>query len=489
MKQNNSLPLWRVVLIAVFSVIGLTCAFILQDDARLIVGYGHGYPTDWKEESQNGKIFDHDSQGHYIRGNWEYVSESRIGNVSNLDSRGYPLENNWVNIGNIYWCLQDFEDVNANEDFGKLIQLYAYDITGWDDPNYGEEASLWIYDISPKLRKTKKSSSKFYKEICDSYTMGANSMWKKTNALNNVLVLKSGPALDISMNTDQTSSSMLVEKFIVLKNNRVYSFHFTNDKIEVKGLNTFETFNKRCLSILKRFDFTSYERWKVRYAKGISLVNKEQKERYYWCRNLFVLSVLSLVLVFFLFFKKLGNLNLFAKRLAIYDVIGFFLAVIALIFASIKELSINTEHLSWYVITFYIHYGLLCSIMYRYLAGKSNLADSNKYSLIPNWLNEASILKSERSKRILLILLLYPLFFVLPLPYIGDLIFIFYILPVAFIFLIIYGIAWIRGGKTSNPKILKESVPEQQNGKVFCRHCGKLIDADSEYCCYCGKKV
>lgn len=464
MKQNNTLPLWRVVLIAVFSVIGLTCAFILQNNSRLIVNYHYDYVENW--------------------GN-----DSRIGNISDRDSRGYPLNNNWVNIGNIYWCSQDFEDVNANEDFGKLIQLYAYDITDWDNPNYGEEASLWIYDISPKLRKAKKNSSNFYKEICDSYTVGANSMWKKTNALNNVLVLKSGPALDISMNTDQTSSSKLVEKFIVLENDRVYSFHFTNDKIEVEGLNTFDTFNKRCLSILKRFDFTSYERWKVRYTKYTYLAKKEQKERNYWNRNLFVLSVLSLVLIFFLFFKKLGNHNLFAKKLAIYDVIGFLLAVIALVIASINELDINTKHVSWYVIISYIHYGLLCSIMYRYLAGKSNIADSYKYSLIPNWLNKVSILKSERSKRTLLILLLYPLFFVLPLPYIGDFILIFYILPVAFIFLIIYGIIWVIGGKTSNSKISKESVPEQQNSKVFCRHCGKLIDADSEYCCYCGKKV
>lgn len=464
MKKNSSLSLWRMILIAVFSVIGLTCAFILQHDSRLIVDYHYDYVENW--------------------GN-----KSRIGNISDRDSRGYPIKTNWVNIGNIYWCSQDFEDVNANEDFGKLIQLYAYDITDWENPNYGEEASLWIYDISPKLRKAKKNTGLFYKEICDSYTAGANSMWKKSNALNNVLVLKSGPALDITMNTDQTSSSKLVEKFIVLKNDRVYSFHFTNDKIEVKGLNTFETFNKRCLSILKRFDFTSYERWKVRYAKYLYLANKEQKERYYWNRNLFVLSVLSLVLVFLLFFKKLGNLNLFAKRLAIYDIFGFFLAVIALVISSINILDINTEHLSWYVIVSYIHYGLLCSIMYRYLAGKSNIADGNKYILIPNWFNKASILKSERSKRILLIFLLYPLYLVLPLPCIGDFIFVVYILPVAFIFLIIYAIIWVKDGKTSNPIILKESIPEQQNGKVFCRHCGRIIDADSEYCCYCGEKV
>ena len=198
-----------MILIAVFSVIGLTCAFILQHDSRLIVDYHYDYVENW--------------------GN-----KSRIGNISDRDSRGYPIKTNWVNIGNIYWCSQDFEDVNANEDFGKLIQLYAYDITDWENPNYGEEASLWIYDISPKLRKAKKNTGLFYKEICDSYTAGANSMWKKSNALNNVLVLKSGPALDITMNTDQTSSSKLVEKFIVLKNDRVYSFHFTNDKIEVK---------------------------------------------------------------------------------------------------------------------------------------------------------------------------------------------------------------------------------------------------------------
>ena len=124
--------------------------------------------------------------------------------------------------------------------------------------------------------------------------------------------------------------------------------------------------------------------------------------------------------------------------------------------------------------------------MSRYLSIKSNQVD-NIYNLIPNWLNNTFITDSEHKKRILYALLIYPLFFILPLPIIGDLFFVFYILPVALIFLIAYGVTWIKGAKMEE---MTTNVDASSNSdKIFCRHCGRQVDSDSKYCIYCGKKL
>jgi len=84
-----------------------------------------------------------------------------------------------------------------------------------------------------------------------------------------------------------------------------------------------------------------------------------------------------------------------------------------------------------------------------------------------------------------MIFLIYPFFLVVPLPVIGIFFLVFYILPVILILGIIWIVLWIREGKKMDGK------PQVQNDKarLYCRHCGKLIDADSDYCRYCGKKL
>ena len=466
MKMNYNLSVWRKILIAIFSDLALISIFLLKDHACLIIDY--------------------DSEKYYTA---DWLGESRIGNITKYDSRGYKLDNNWVNIGNIYWYSQDFEDVNANEDFGELIRLYSYSITDRDNPNYGENASLWIYDISTKLKKGKNNASDLYKDIYKSYTDGKNSMWRKTNASKQILALKSGPALKIQMDTTNLiSTAELTEKFLVLVNNRIYYFSFTNDQAKLNGLETFEKFDKRCLSVLKRFDFTSYGKWKAKYYKYNYLKGKEQNDRDYWCKILLSISLLSVVFVFLLFVKKVGNKNPFAKKLAVYNIISFCLAIAIIVLRSIYDSGIKERDVSIMIFVLYIHYGLLCSIMSRYLSIKSNQVD-NKYNLIPNWLNKTFITDTERKKRIIHIFLIYPLFFVSPLPIIGDIFLVFYILPVALIILIVNCAILVKGAKEKNIITNEDKILVQHSAKMFCRHCGKLIDSDSEYCSYCGRKL
>lgn len=467
METNYKLSLWRKILIAILSDIALVSIFLLKDHASLIVDY--------------------DTNRYYIDDYWP--EETRIGNITNYDSRDYKLNDNWVNIGNIYWHSQDLEDVNSNKDFGKLIGLYSYSITDRADPNYGENASLWIYDISTKLKKGKKDNvDNFYKGIYDSYADGKNSLWKKSNALKQILVLKEGPALKIQMDTtNQTSTAELVEGFLVLVNNRIYCISFTNDhQTKLNGLETFEKFDKRCLSVLKRFDFTSYGKWKNMYYKYKHLKEKERNIRDYWCNILLTISLLSIAFVFLLFLNRIGNKNIFAQKLVAYNIICFCLTATILVIESIYGSGIHEYDVSIFVFALYIHYGLLCAIMSRYLSIKSNQGD-NRFEFIPNWLNNRFIIGTERKKRILHTFLIYPLFFVFPLPIIGDMFFVFYILPVALIFLIVYGVTWIKGAKREE---MTTNVDASSNSdKIFCGHCGKQIDSDSEYCIYCGKKL
>lgn len=463
METNKKLSLWRKILIAILSDIALVSIFLLKDHASLIVDY--------------------DTSRYYIDDYWP--EETRIGNITNYDSRDYRLNDNWVNIGNIYWHSQDLEDVNSIKDFGKLIGLYSYSITDVGNPNYGENASLWIYDISTKLKKGKNNANDFYNDIYKSYTDGKNSMWEESNALKRVLVLKMGPSLRIQMDTtNQTSTSELEEEFLVLVNNRIYDISFTNDHQTKLNEETFEKFDKRCLSVLKRFDFTSYGKWKNMYHKYKYLREKEQDARDYWCNILLTISLLSIAFVFLLFLNRIGNKNIFAQKLVAYNIICFCLAITILVIESIYGSGIYEHDVSIFVFALYIHYGLLCAIMSRYLSIKSNQVD-NIYNLIPNWLNNTFITDSERKKRILYAFLIYPLFFILPLPIIGDLIFVLYILPVALIFLIAYGVTWIKGAKREE---ITTNV-DSNNDKIFCRHCGKQVDSDSEYCIYCGKKL
>ena len=48
----------------------------------------------------------------------------------------------------------------------------------------------------------------------------------------------------------------------------------------------------------------------------------------------------------------------------------------------------------------------------------------------------------------------------------------------------------VRDGIVEGAKDESEeaSVKSSTGGQIFCKHCGKQIDADSKFCSYCGKE-
>ena len=142
--------------------------------------------------------------------------------------------------------------------------------------------------------------------------------------------------------------------------------------------------------------------------------------------------------------------------------------------------------------------GLLYTIMMAFLSYRSN-ENYNKEYLIPSWVINTFNIRSVVGKRLLLVVLFFPLFYLFPIPIFGSYI-LFYILPVSVIVLIILGLKWIVDGRkvqvpsvtksaVANPTVTNPSLINKDTPKMYCRHCGKKIDADSGFCRYCGKKI
>lgn len=197
-----------------------------------------------------------------------------------------------------------------------------------------------------------------------------------------------------------------------------------------------------------------------------------------------VILMLSGTCIFFLIIKKTGKRNIQARRLALYIITSMIISLLVLgiliIENEIVEISAFIACVSASIIVF--------SLMERYLAKMSNLEYHNYY-LIPEWLSKFFKTDNEFRKRLLMVFLIYPFFFVVPVPFVGMVFFAYYILPVFLILCVIRNflciVSWVRDGE----KI--DAIPQVRNdrARLYCRHCGKLIDADSDYCRYCGKKL
>ena len=118
-----------------------------------------------------------------------------------------------------------------------------------------------------------------------------------------------------------------------------------------------------------------------------------------------------------------------------------------------------------------------------YLTKKSK-EDYTKHYLISPKLIKWFKLTTEYRKRLVMTFLIYPLFAITPIPIVGSFFLGFYIIPATFIMWVIYVVIWIRDGKILDSN-MKNS---ENNAKLYCKHCGKLIDAKSKFCQYCGKE-
>ena len=131
--------------------------------------------------------------------------------------------------------------------------------------------------------------------------------------------------------------------------------------------------------------------------------------------------------------------------------------------------------------------------MYPYLAQKSN-ESYNIHFLLPDIVQKWLKIQSEFKKRLILLFIVYPIILFLPIPFIKYFALVLYILPVILLLISIRCIIWIISWLNAGRKVDSNTSPHLKANKneiarIYCRHCGKLIDADSDYCRYCGKKL
>ena len=243
-----------------------------------------------------------------------------------------------------------------------------------------------------------------------------------------------------------------------------------------KGLGAdWEEYNQMSIPAKEEFIRTDFQE---RYDK---IVEKENDDREMWGRLLLSAVLLLGISIFLLVAKKLGKNNSHARNTALYCILCF--AINYIIHQFLVIFHPDYLEMERFVLFFFLFSLLTLPLMEVFLANRSK-QDYFNYYLIPDRLSE-KLFNNDYRKRLLMIFLIYPLFYIIPIPFAGLFVFLFYILPVLLILGIIWIIMWIKEGKGIDTK------PQIQNdrARLYCRHCGKLIDADSDFCRYCGKKL
>lgn len=273
---------------------------------------------------------------------------------------------------------------------------------------------------------------------------------------------------------------ILKNKFVSEAFRYLYSPYTANgvrDNRKGLGIN-WEKYNNMSISSKEEYIRSDFQE---RYD---SMKTESQYIKSLYEKIILVILMLSGTCIFFLIIKKIGKRNIQARRLALYIIISMIISLLVLGILIIKnetvEISAFIACVSASIIVF--------SLMERYLAKMSNLEYHNYY-LIPEWLSKFLKTDNEFRKRLLMVFLIYPFFFVVPVPFVGMVFFVYYILPVFIILCFIRNflciVSWVRDGKEI------DAIPQVRNdrARLYCRHCGKLIDADSDYCRYCGKRL
>ncbi|WP_406535027.1 hypothetical protein [Methanobrevibacter sp.] len=449
----------------------------------------------------------------YYPGSWNYDYGSHIGDISQQDQYGNPLPiiddyngnkyaARWFQFGGAEWysnVISNDIKTNANKDFGSLIRLYSYYDDNINHKYFGENAVLWVYDIEPKYIDLGITRDSLYTLLYKTYSKDTTNYWKPTKAFEPFLALTGGPGYTMSADDD---TGKFVEQIILFANDRVYSFHITNDKIEF-GKDVFQAFEERCFEIVRNIDFSKYRELEIDNYNNQIL----EMEMIKWRRILLSIIFLCMSLVFIMPIQKLGNRNIQARNLFIYGTICFVISIViclGVVWLSEPFYGINANAEYMRAALAAIGIGLLYAFMMAFLSYRSNEEYYKEY-LIPSWVINKFNISSAVSKRILLVVLFFPLFYLFPIPIFGIYI-LFYIFPISVIALIILGLKWIVDGRkvqdssVVNPRVANPQKvnPQATNNaplinketpKMYCRHCGEIIDADSGFCRYCGKKI
>lgn len=407
--------------------------------------------------------------------------EAHIDNLNCFDNDGNTLDGNWVRIGNRYWFSNDLEEIEPDEGFGKLIYVFSYHINDIGSRYYGEEASLWIYDIATIKQETGLEKDSIYKHISIYLTKDSASIWNPTDRFHPFIALKTKP-IAIIENIKDGSGPTYEENIIILANDRIYRLNISNDQIKDKGMQAFNMFDKRCLSIANSIDLLSYHEKEIAELAKKEIQEKKDRQDALCIRIIYVIITLCGILAFVLSLRKEGKRNIQAWRWLYYIVICTGASAIAMGIGVL--LYPNDYDTHGYLYILYLPAMIINSLLCLFFTKKAT-EDNNNFFLISKWFSNSLKITNEFRTRLLMILLVYPFLIIVPLPVIGVLFLVFYIPPVLLILGIIRVFMWIREGKKIDAK------PQYQDDKarLYCRHCGKLIDADSDYCRYCGKKL
>lgn len=411
----------------------------------------------------------------------EGYKEAHIDNLSCFDNDGNTLDGNWIRIGNRYWFSNDLDEIEPDEDFGKLLYVFSYHINDIDSRYYGEEASLWIYDIETIKQETGLEQDSIYNRISLFLTKDSTSIWNLTNKFQPFIALKTKPRA-IFENIKDGSGPIYEESIIILANDRIYRLNIANDKIKDKGMQAFNMFDKRCLSIANSIDLKSYHEKEIAELAMKEIQAKKNREEAMWIRIIYAMITLCGIIGFALSLRKAGRKNIQARKWLYYILICSGVCVIAMGIGVF--LYPNKGDTYGFLFVFFLPAIIINGLLCLFFARKT-IKDSNSLYFIPKWISNNLNITTEFRTRLLMILLIYPFFVIAPLPVVGMLFLAFYIIPVILILGTIWIVLWIREGKKMDAK------PQFQNerARLYCRHCGKLIDADSDYCRYCGKEL
>ena len=453
MDNLKKMPMWRKVLIVLCSIICLVCTILIVSIDDIL---------------NTRDVFDN----HF----------NDLGtNIGNIKSR-----RDYIRIGNENWYHNDIDKIKTDTEFGELERYFSYRIIDEDDRLYGEESALLIYGIRKKLLDDNIDRDTFYNKIYQSLSSDTTLNWKKTYYFKPLFALSTGPSLSVEFpnkddqefyDNNEDIEYEFKEKIIIFANDKIYCFYFSNDKLmdkfNVKGEQAFNLFNERCVSIVRDFDFLSYQLWE-----------KDLHKKDKWTKLLFSLILFFGSFVFILSLRKIGRNNMQARKWFFYC--AFWVIVVIIVGILIIAAFINYSYHNFKNVVCFSSLAILInSGLSNYLSIKTN-EDYNPHYLIPDKFKMSFNVGTEFKKRLMMIFLFYPIFIFASIPIIGFYAIVFYILPILLILGLIWTVCWLFMGRRLDSNLQKS---DESKARLYCRHCGKLIDADSSFCKHCGKKL
>lgn len=251
------------------------------------------------------------------------INEIRIGNFKT--DGNYTSETEDVKIAKMKYYKRPILESDQDESWQHSI-LHKFFRYNNDEQSkfYGEQITLWIYDVSSDIRKSNYTESEYYKYLANQIK-SSNILIENTDSINNGVLISSQTGLSIQ---DDDNASYFFKVIYVLTNERVYRFNFIQDgelSKYPKGEDIFDTIDKRFMSIIDRIDFSSYQQW------------KDNEERVEKSRPYYKFACILLALVGFLFpllgirkiLNNVGNDN--PRANTICKIIYWFTIVVSLV--------------------------------------------------------------------------------------------------------------------------------------------------------------